>query len=83
MFKVFVGMVEVILMIILFMNNMDILNVEVILFENGSVVVYFKLRVKYDLFLSDQELVQFLNEVNEIMWDSFIVFNIIVILRDI
>lgn len=53
MFKVFVGMVEVILMIILFMNNMDILNVEVILFENGSVVVYFKLRVKYDLFLSD------------------------------
>ena len=82
MFKALAGTVEAILMTILSTNNTDILNVEVTSFENGSVVAYFKLRVKYDSLLSDQELAQLLNEANETMWDSFIVSNITVILRD-
>ena len=81
-FKALAGTVEAILMTILSTNNTDILNVEVTSFENGSVVAYFKLRVKYDSLLSDQELAQLLNEANETMWDSFIVSNITVILRD-
>ncbi|XP_068717465.1 serine-rich adhesin for platelets-like [Montipora capricornis] len=82
MFKALAGTVEAILMTILSTNNTDILDVEVTSFENGSVVAYFKLRVKYDSLLSDQELAQLLNEANETMWDSFIVSNITVILRD-
>lgn len=58
MFKNFVDEVEEIIMDIVF------LEVEVIFFRNGSIIVNFYLVVLYDILFSDCDYVEMLSEVN-------------------
>lgn len=62
MFKVFVDKVEFIIEDIIFVD------VKVMFFEEGSVIVLFYFKVLYDVLYKDLDYFELLRVVNEILW---------------